>query len=122
MAKVTFNVTSRHAEVASEAAVRLRRLDIDSNQTVAGRVVRLETEADPSELLEVRGAREIAIDWESADFGNIRVRMRLTAGDYLIAVEAHRGGRPVSVSGLLEKRGRLWWLLDPKSFKPLATE
>jgi hypothetical protein len=82
-----------------------------------GRVVRLET--DPSDLFEP-GDREILVQWASNDFGNIRVRVTLPPEQYLASLEAHGKGQSVSVSGLIDRQGRSWLLLDPRDFEVLA--
>jgi hypothetical protein len=62
------------------------------------------------------GDREITVQWESDDLGEIDVRIPLTPADYLRAVEAHGKGREVSISGTLERRGRLWVLTSLSEF------
>jgi hypothetical protein len=110
----TFFVTRTHAELAAETAQRLRKLAINPNQTVVGRVIRLRSDDDPSELLEPYGSREVTIEWDSQVIGSqVRVRVALTPPDYLAAVEAHKNGRPVQISGELERPARRWRLANP---------
>lgn len=78
-----------------------------------GRIVRLQTEADPSDLITAAEDREVVIQYSAEDLGDIQVRVSLSPADYLIAIEAHRNGRPVRISGTLERRGRLWVLSNP---------
>jgi hypothetical protein len=63
------------------------------------------------------GEREVAILWSSEDVGDVTVRASLNPADYLKAVEAHGSGRPVEVSGTLERRPRRWVLVNPTSFR-----
>lgn len=60
----------KHTELVKDAAKRLRLQEFERNQTVVGRVERLETETDfdPSDLFQ-EGDREIAIYWNSKDLG-----------------------------------------------------
>lgn len=111
-----FVVGPRHVEVTKAAAKELRKHRVPRAERVFGRVVRLESEADPSDLLNPIGDREVAIQWSSEELGDIQVRVSLAAADYLLALEAHRAGRPVAVSGTLEKRGRPWVLSSPTEF------
>lgn len=111
-----FVVGPRHVEATREAAKSLRSAPVQRPEKVHGRVKWLESEDDPSDLLNPAGSREIAVIWSSIDFGDIAVEMRLNAADYLVAHQAHGRGRPVMVSGTLEKRGRKWILSDPVSF------
>lgn len=112
-----FSIGQPHVEVARTAAKLLRTEFVPRPEKVFGRVVRLESEADPSDLLNPAGEREIAIQWTSADLGDIQVRVRLVPKDYLLALGAHASGRPVSVTGTLEKRGRPWVLTSPTEFE-----
>jgi hypothetical protein len=97
-------------------AKALRRQPILRPETVVGLVIELASEADPSDLLHL-GEREIVIKWfSSTELGEINVHVSLSAADYLLALEAHRAGRPVMVSGTLEKHGRPWVLSNPTAF------
>jgi hypothetical protein len=58
------------------------------------------------------GEGEISILY-SSEYGDIHVRVTLSPPDYLKAVEAHRLGRAVLVSGILVHRGRYWYLNNP---------
>lgn len=107
-----FSVNLRHAEVAEAAARELRKIEIELNRTIVGRVFRLESHANPLELLASRGSREISVDYSSDDLGDVRVRMALEPEDYLRALEAHRQGLTISVSGRLDRLGRSWWLIE----------
>jgi len=111
-----FIVGPQHVEVTKAAAKEMRKHLLPRAEKVVGRVVRLESDADPSDLINPMGAREIAIHWSSDELGDIDVRVALSAGDYLVALEAHREGRPVAVDGTLERRGRSWVLSSPTSF------
>lgn len=111
-----FSVGIPHIEVAREAAKALRGQFTPRPERVFGRVVRLESEGDPSDLLNPTGGREIAIQWSSEDLGDIQVRVSLDATAYLRAIEAHSTGRPVMVSGTLERKGRLYVLSNPADF------
>jgi hypothetical protein len=104
-------------EVIQEAARVLRAHVSSWQETVFGRVIRLASQANPSDLMDMMGEREIAILWSSEATGDITVRTSLTPAEYLQAVEAHATGRPVEVSGTLERRGRRWVLFNPTSFR-----
>lgn len=111
-----FRLGPRHVEVSRAAAKILRSNVISRPEKIFGRVIRLQTEANPSDIFNVKGTREIVIYWGSEDFGDILVNIALLAVDYLEAVEAHRLGRPVSVTGTLEREGRRWILRNPREF------
>lgn len=102
-------------EVIREAAVLLRRVDTATVRTIVGKVTRLKSEHNPSDLLDVSSPREIVIQWGTAEHGNLNVKVILEPADYIVAVEAHRSGQPVSISGLLERVGRTWMLSKPEN-------
>ena len=81
-----------------------------------GRIVRLQNEADPTDLLDETHEREIVVHWKSEEYGDMHVKLLLAPNDYLIAVDAHMRGRSIQVKGTLEKRGRRWVLLGPTDF------
>ena len=112
----TYTVSGVHAELCRLAARELRQSDISIEVNISGRIVRLQNQADPSDLTSRTGEREIVILWGSEQFGDILVRINLTPGDYLSAVGAHGAGRPVFVSGTLQRAGRQWVLLAPQGF------
>jgi hypothetical protein len=102
-----------HVEVIKAAAKQLRDEIQSWSETVFGRVIRLASDVDPSDLTDMLGDREVAIHWSSDVHGDILVRASLTPGDYLMALEAHASGRPVEISGTLERRPRRWVLTNP---------
>lgn len=114
-----YEVGLRHIEVSREAARRLRTQIVPKAATVSGRIVRLQSEADPSDIENALGTREIAVLWSTEPEGDIHVRAVLDPVDYLIAVSAHAEGRAVELSGTLEKRGRRWVLSNPSGLRVL---
>ena len=108
-----FLVGPKHVEAARAAANSLRGDPIERPTQVYGRVVRLQNEADPSDISDTTGEREVSVFHASEDFGDLHLRITLSPSDYLLAVEAHRLGRPVRVSGTLVHKGRSWFLLNP---------
>jgi hypothetical protein len=119
VSKAKVELAPVHVELVKDASRRLRLREFDRNRVVTGRVVRLETEVDPSDLFEA-GEREIGIQWNTDEFGSIRVRVTLSPGEYQTAVDAHGKGRTVSVKGLLDKVGRYWYLREPTDFSVLG--
>jgi hypothetical protein len=115
-AATQFTVGPRHIEMSRAAAKALRTRAKPRDETVFGRVIRLWSQADPSDLLDMMGEREIAVLWSSEQLGDLTVRLSLDPAAYLQAVEAHASGRPIQVSGSLEQRGRRWVLSSPTGF------
>jgi hypothetical protein len=103
-------------EVVREAAKQMRERPLVVPVRVIGRVIRLETREDPSDLFHAAGSREVTVEWPSEDWGRLSVRVRLGPTEYLQAVEAHREGREISVSGVLERGGRGWFLNEAHDF------
>jgi len=111
-----FSVGMKHVEVLRAAAKILRTQFSPRPETVFGRVVRLASEGDPSDLLNPMEDREIAVQWSSEDIGDIHVRVALSGVDYQVAIDAHRTGRPVMIAGTLERKGRTYVLSSPTEF------
>lgn len=109
-----FVVGPRHIEMARAAAHALRGESLETPADVSGMVVRLQNEADPTDLTSLMGEGEISILY-SSEYGDIHVRVTLSPPEYLKAVEAHSVGRPVRVSGTLVHRGRYWYLNNPST-------
>lgn len=110
-----FFVGPKHVEMARAAAQALRGESLEIPTNVHGMVVRLQNEDDPSDLSAPTGEAEISVLHASEDYGDIHLRITLAPTEYLKAVEAHRRGRPVRLSGTLVHRGRYWYLLNPSS-------
>jgi hypothetical protein len=111
-----FSVSTQHVEASRTAAKLLRTQFAPRPEVIFGRVIRLESDADPSDLLNPQGEREIAIQWASEAQGDIQVRVSLGPQEYLEALDAHKSGRPVKLSGTLERKGRLYVLSNPTDF------
>lgn len=106
-------VGPQHVEMSRVAAKRMREQPTSTPLEVSGRVVRLQNEADPTDLLDETHEREIVVHWKSEDYGDMHVKLFLAPNEYLIAADAHMRGRSIRIKGRLEKRGRRWVLLDP---------
>lgn len=113
----SFNVDAKHAEICRAAAGELRRDETPRSVRVAGRVIRLQNQTDPTDLSNTTGEHEIIVLWGSEDLGDILVRVNLSPTDYLLSVNAHGSGRPIWVSGSLTKIGRQWFLSQPYDFQ-----
>lgn len=114
-----FLVGPRHVEITRAAAKVLREQYVPTFETLIGRIVGLTSDGNPSDLLNPMGDREIAVQWIASDHGEISVKVSLNAEEYLQAVDAHRNGRLIGVSGTLERKGRTWVLSGPRNFGPL---
>jgi hypothetical protein len=110
-----FELARPQVDIIREAAKLLRAQVMSSHETVFGRVIRLASQADPSDLMDTMGEREVVILWSSEATGDISVRASLNPSDYLEAVEAHATGQPVELTGTLERQGRSWVLVNPSS-------
>ncbi len=109
-------VGPQHVEMSQVAAKRMREQAPMQPLEIAGRIIRLQNEADPQDLQDETHEREIVVYWKSDEFGGMNVRLSLGPPDYLAAVEAHLRGHAARATGRLEKRGRYWWLADMTSF------
>lgn len=105
-----FKIEKRYVDLLKEASSRLRKEEIPKQETVIGRIVRLETDGNPSDLIDDHAGREIWVSWDSAEYGPIRVLVALNPQSYLTALEAHKGGQLFAITGLLRRQGRTWVL------------
>ena len=97
-----------------EAAARqLRAVEQSPDIRVIGLIVQLSSATVPASDFGT-SERLIAIRWESRGY---RVQVPLSAADYQRACDAHRDGRPVSVAGNIEKRGKRWFLTGSHEFR-----
>ena len=113
-----FWVGPEHVEISRVAAERMRD-KLSFIARVTGRVVGLQNETDPSDVFNTTGDHEVLIDWANEDYGDMRIRVKLTPADYLAAVEAHAKGRRVAVLGTVQRRGRRWVLYEARDFTVL---
>lgn len=109
-----FEARPQAIELVEEAAKRLRQTEFDRNRVIVGRVIRLKSDSDPSDLLNPAGSREITMLFQSADLGELKVKTFLRPEDYLLAVDAHKNGRTIRVRGVLDKPGKSWILSEPR--------
>lgn len=109
-----YKIERRYVDLLKDASARLRREETPKREIVIGRIVRLETDGNPADLLGDPSVREITVSWDSADYGPIRIQIPLDPTSYLAALEAHKTGQLFSVAGLLKRKGR-GWLLDGAS-------
>jgi hypothetical protein len=110
-------VGPQHVEMSRVAAKTMREQTLIQPTEITGRIIRLQNEADPQDLLDQTHEREIVIYWKSDDFGDMNVRLSLAPPEYLAAVEAHLHGRIAHAKGRLERRGRFLWLVDITDFR-----
>lgn len=104
-------------ELVRDAARTLRRVETARNYTVIGKVIRLKSEHNPADLLDLSSPREVVLQWNSTEFGALNVKVVLSPPDYIVALEAHKSGYLLSVTGLLERVGRSWILSGPANIR-----
>jgi len=109
-------VGPQHVEISRLAAKTMRERAPMQPMEISGRIVRLQNEANPQDLLDETHEREIVIYWKSDEFGDMNVHLALAPAEYLAAIEAHLRGRITQATGRLEKRGRFWWLVEVTAF------
>lgn len=106
----SFYVSHAHAEILEEAAKALRVEEPAQEVEIAGRIKRLETDGNPSDIFEDTSRREIELVWVNDEGRPIQVKLLLSPEQYLLALDAHREGRLVLTRGTLKRVGRSWRL------------
>lgn len=110
-----FHIKPVTVEIVRDAANSLRRAETARELDILGKVIRLKSEHNPADLLDLTSPREIVIQWMSDEFGPLNVKVNLSPTDYIAALEAHRTGQMVSITGVLERINRTWILSYPKN-------
>ena len=113
---VEFRVDARHAVVTREAAKKMRAAPFSRPETIKGRIIHLHNEADPSDLIETAGEREIVVKYDSKDLDVIEVHVELSPEQYQRAYAIHGRGQEIELSGTLERKGRDWVLIGVSDF------
>lgn len=79
--------------------------------TIFGTVTTLHSTENPSDLFS-RGTRDLMIEWVSDEYGRRNVRVPLSPEAYLLALDAHRNGARVMISGKLNRGRKGGWRLE----------
>jgi len=85
--------------------------------TIQGQIHSLHTTSDPR--VQDNAPRMIEVNWHDEELHSIKVKVSLSAEEYLAAIEAHSGHKEITVTGLLENRGSRWELENPTDFDVL---
>jgi hypothetical protein len=96
-------------EYLEVAARRLRSIATPERRTIRGKVVELRSNFGLT-VDETDAEYKAVMLWASE---GVRVRMRLSSEQYVVVLDAHKAGRDIMVTGLLEKVGKRWSLSDP---------
>jgi len=115
----SFEFSSQTVEISREVAEKLRSTYKPVLKTVIGRIINLRNTTDPSRLMQQAKSRNVIIDFEDEDLGDIKVRVTLGAADYLRAVEAHKAGQRIAVDGLLARNGLRYVMENPTQLRTL---
>jgi len=102
----------REAELLEHASEVLKTVD-PKPELFSGRITNLHCPSNP----EVESSkRVVAIKGMHFEHGLIDVQMELGAARYQKAIEIHKHGTDVSVSGMLERKGSTWWMREIRQF------
>lgn len=104
-------------EIVREAGRRLREEPSVARKRVEGRIITLK--ADSSLFDDFEGTVVLR-----ADINGVltRVQMVLGSADYKKACDAHRDGRAIAVTGLLQREAKLYHLVHPQDFIVMSSE
>lgn len=96
------------------AAEKMKSLQPDDMVKVRGTIDGLTSHDDPHKF---GVGQSIVIKWENDNGRVIRVFIDLTPTEYLQAIQAHEGYRPIEARGILKEIGGKWRLLKPRDFR-----
>ena len=114
---VPVSVQRKNIDILREAAKSLSVNEKPRSVRVFGRIRRVETDGNPSDLLEDTALREVEVNWVGDDNVLLHVKIILSNSDYVTAVDAHKTGKPISATGLLVRAGRSWRLENVSDFR-----
>lgn len=101
-----FRIAQNDIEIIRAGAKSLRSEEVPASETIYGRIRSVGTDGDPSNLTEDKAKREIELNWVNADDKLVHVKMLVSPEEYLLALEAHKNGKIVTVRGLLPSTGK----------------
>lgn len=104
-------------EYLERAADEMKNLEKPSEVTIQGQIQSLYTTSDPR--AQDNRPRMIDVNWYNYEGGSIKVKVSLSAEEYLAAIEAHKAHKEIIVTGLLEHKGSRWQLENPYNFNVL---
>lgn len=107
-----FKLSQNDVPLIRAGAKSLKVDEKPSKETIFGKVRRVGTDGNPSDLRDDDARREIEVNWVADDEKVIRVRILVTPEDYLKALDAHRNNKVVTATGLLPATGKTRWLGD----------
>jgi hypothetical protein len=109
---VSFSQTA--FSIIQEAGRKLREEPSVKRTRIEGVVVSLKAESTLFDSFE--GTVTLRTNVSGAP---VRVQVVLNRNDYVLACDAHRDGKPVAVTGLLQRETKLYRLLEPQEFQVL---
>jgi hypothetical protein len=109
---VSFSQTA--FSIVQEAGRKLREAPTARRTRIDGVVVSLKAEASLFDNFEGIVTLRAAVGGVPA-----RVQVVLNRNDYVSACDAHRDGKTVAVTGLLQRETKLYRLLEPQNFQVL---
>ena len=105
-------------EYVSATARALQPSVVPETRAFTGRVVGLaDTRASDDDEDDDDGERVVTLRFDANGRGRDQTaRLHLDEPDYRAACDAHRDGRPVTLRGHLERRGKRWWIVAVEGF------
>ena len=114
-------ISSSDVSMFREASQLLRpKEDEFKQETIFGRVRKLETDGNPRDLDDDSSSREVEIIWLAEDDKPIKVRIKVTPQEYRVALQAHEAGKILSVRGILPASGKTRVLREPSGLTILG--
>jgi hypothetical protein len=105
-------ITPMVVEALEEASVLLKKVSPHA-YTIEEYVSNLHCSKDPKAD---SSSRRIALVHTHSVYGRIEILVGLGPKEYIDAVEAHRDSKALSISGMLQRVGSTWSLIELKNF------
>lgn len=112
----TIQLDETSYRLLEEAARRLREVEPEQT-TIQGRVTDLSVSDNP---FDTNAERTVIVKWINKSGRSVNVTVSLDERDYAMALDAHKKWMLVEVSGLIQKKGTAWQLLNPSNFRVIS--
>jgi hypothetical protein len=106
----------RAYELTMAAAKILEQEEPEAEATIEGRIVQLRSDIPPTQDPNDQQEHVVTMYWHRDDGATLKIRVPLTAAEYLEACDAHKDGISIRVVGIPRRSGKYWHLSNPNSF------
>lgn len=105
--------------ISRYAAQELEKVDEQQEHVIVSLVTVLKSDQPPEEEGQMNLEHTITMFWERERKNKVKIRVPLSAADYISACDAHKVGRKIRIVGQPKKDGKTWTLTKCHDFTVL---